>query len=138
MALIVDAENNYAEKSLKYENWMSFFANRSGERSQLQSTPITIYEFKNHPIFKDITKKYFVFLDEFSGLPELVLIRNYLRCCSIACVVSSTNAEVANLVGLNQRSGSRGGSPKVWSVVLPHMPPITTELIENKIGFKRI
>lgn len=125
-ALMEEGEN-FFDSSINID-WMAFFANRSEEsRKTLLFAPMSLDQFRQHPKRDIFIKKYYIFLDEFSAQRENVFLRNLARSASLTCAVASTNTQVANLVGISHKSGTRTEGNKAWAVVVPQFPSICLE-----------
>ena len=110
--------------------WMEYFSNRFVNPKK-KIKPMSILEFKSNPNYLEMIKKYYLFIDEFSFSPEFIFLRNLCRKLRLTCILASTNAKVANLIGTSFRAGSRGDLPSLWSVVIPTLPPSPTVVIEQ-------
>lgn len=122
------ASSKFCNVKPSIDEWMKHFSNlKVNPEANIRS--VSISEFQCHPNMKKFTSEFYVFLDEFSGIPELVLIRNLCIILNMTCVLASTNACVVNLIGMVKRSGSRSEGPALWSAVVPHLPPIPNEII---------
>jgi hypothetical protein len=122
VALMEEAEDNYDKNSGSdlipgaKKSWMEFYSQREGERSEFHFDAISINDVLQK---KNLFKKYFLFLDEFSGFPWAVLIRNLIRAIGMRVCVANTNSDIANLTGKSHASSSRGtGILEVWSIVV--------------------
>lgn len=122
VALMEEAEANYDKDSESLlipgtkKSWMEFWAKRDDNRSELYFSAISINEAMQKA---DLFKKYFLFLDEFSGFPWAVLVRNLTRSIGMRVLVANTNSDIANLTGKSHAVSSRGvGVREVWSIVV--------------------
>jgi hypothetical protein len=124
VALMEEAEDNY-DKNYNSDlipgakkSWMEFYSQREGERSEFYFDAISINDvLQKKNLFKK--KKYFLFLDEFSGFPWAVLIRNLIRAIGMRVCVANTSSDITNLAGKSHASSSRGtGILEVWSIVV--------------------
>jgi hypothetical protein len=125
VALIEEAEDNYDKSSDSdlipdtKKSWMEFYSQRECERSEFYFSAISIRDALKK---KDLFKKYFLFIDEFSGIPWAVLIRNLIRAIGMRVLVAYTDSNIANFTGLSDKTyfSKRPLSEirKVWSIVV--------------------
>ena len=110
--LVLDAKNYDPDQS----TWMEYHANR--KNLIVRSTSIS--ELKKD---RDFFKGYCLFLDEFTGAVEKVMIRNLARLLGLRCIVANTNAIIANCLDKSPRySMSRtSGVAVVWSIVFTRL-----------------
>lgn len=116
-------------------DWMHHFSNLQ-LKPGATIVPLSTNDFLGNPRFHRFVVKFYVFLDEFVGTPELIYIRNLCRAIGLTCVVASTNSKSANLIGLSSESGSRSEDPSVWSVVVPSLPLVPKEAISQTFELK--
>ena len=124
--LINDARRNFdtIPESERLE-WMKYHAHRK----DLFIESASIKDFASDGNF---FKGYCLFLDEFVGDIEKVLIRNLSRLIGLRCIVANTNAIIANLTGKIQSSMSRtSGYKDVWSIVIAHLNSVSLSVLEN-------
>jgi hypothetical protein len=131
-----DALNKFSgPEDIPLSDWMNHFANLEiNPNANIKAISKT--EYLTDPTCLQFMRKFYVFLDEFVGDPELIYIRNLCRLIGLTCVVASTNAKVANLIGLSKKSGSRSEDPSLWSIVVPSLPLIPKEVILKNFGLK--
>lgn len=126
--LIMDAKEKNNLENISLTDWMLYFSNlRINHEKQIE--PISIEQFQDLPDFRFIKNKFYVFIDEFHGRQELVLLRNLCRIHGITCVLASTNANVTNLFESSIHTSSRVENPSVWSVSVPSLPLVPKEVI---------
>lgn len=92
--------------------WMQYHADRRDFKFYSKS-------FEQFMEFYRDRRDFCVFIDEFLGEDWLVLIRNICRAMGIRIIVSNTNTNIANLVGLKQSRSSRaqGDYFYAWSII---------------------
>ena len=134
--LIEEAEAKNSQSKFDLSSWMNYFSNRSVDPQQ-KIELMSIDEFEMQAKSQDMLSKYYVFIDEFSASPNLIFIRNLCRAIGLTCVLSSTNAKVANLIGSSHETGSGSEFPSVWSVVVPKLPPVPDEIFQH-FGLKEM
>lgn len=111
--LVKDAKHNYDTQNIDFRpSWLKYHA----ERNNFEFKPVAIDDIQ-----KGFFDGYCLFLDEFRGHNWAVYIRNLARAVGLRCVVSNTNAEVANLVGKNQSDMSGSAGAFVWSIVVTEL-----------------
>jgi hypothetical protein len=125
VALIEEAEDNYDKSSDSdlipdtKKSWMEFYSQRECERSEFYFSAISIRDALKK---KDLFKKYFLFMDEFSGIPWAVLIRNLIRANGMRVLVEYIDSNIANFTGLSDKTyfSKRPLSEirEVWSIVV--------------------
>lgn len=115
----------------KPEDWFIHFS----RSRNINFKPASIYEFMRHDLSEAFLKKYFIFLDEFSGRPGLVFLRNLFRYLEISCIVASTNAKILNLLGVSYHTTSRILGPRAWCLVFPRLPSISEDAIYKDTEF---
>lgn len=134
-ALMEDGERLRAKDA----DWMRYYTVRTGWRSNIRVSPLTIDAFNEFILTLD--NDYFVFLDEFHEGGWCVYIRNLLRCTSLMCVVASTNSKISNLAGTAsvQSSASRSeGIRIIWAAIITKLPPAVHDLITEAYQIKEI
>ena len=100
-ALFEEAEAFELDPTKNRNDWMYHFS----RTRDIKYEPITIKDIRE-TVSKNYGTKYCVFLDEFRGDIELVLILNLIRRLRTSCIVASTNSDVANLIGDSPASSS--------------------------------
>ena len=126
-ALVEDARKRYDTVDINSRpHWMKFHA----ERPELNFKGISIANILKDP---DFFHGYCLYLDEYVGHDWAVLIRNLARSIGLKCVVSSTNAKIANLIGKEQSglSGSKG--PQIWSVVVNKLDSTNWDILRESV-----
>lgn len=110
--LVLDAKKNYNPDQ---STWMEYHANR--KNLTVKSTSISELDKD-----RDFFKGYCLFLDEFTGDVEKVMVRNLARLLGLRCIVANTNAVIANLLDKTQSTMSRtSGVAVVWSIVFTRL-----------------
>ena len=123
-------DDQIVSSKFNISSWMEYLSNKR-INSKEPINPISMVEFCQHSRAQFMLKNFYLFMDEFSATPELVVVRNLCRGIGLTCLLASTNAKVMNLIGKSRRSSSRTELPGVWSVVVPKLPPVPTKIIEN-------
>ena len=126
-ALIEEAETFLADPANNRDDWWFHFT----RNRKIVYKPISVPEYCVKTEAKKYREKYVMFLDEFKGSEDLVFMRNLFRAIRYSCVLSSTNANIANLIGSSPRTSSRGNGPSGWSVVFTDIGPFRPEALEG-------
>jgi hypothetical protein len=130
-AIIAEAKNLFKGfENISLTNWMKYLS--SINPITCSDFPrVSIREFLNDPDYFEVINKFYMFIDEFSGEQELVLLKNICRLNGLTCVVASTNANIQNVVGTSPYTSSRVENPSIWTVVVPSLPLVPTAAIYN-------
>ena len=124
--LIEDAKDNYDQiPEVERPEWMDYHS----RSKDLLVESVSIEDLKKDASF---FKGYCVFLDEFTGDVEKVLIRNFSRIIGLRCIVANTNAVISNLTGKVQSAMSReSGLKDAWSIVFTRLNPVSRYVMIN-------
>ncbi len=128
--LVDDAELYFSnpDAQKEYSHWLHYYR----RDRVIDFKPMSINEFYLNANLNLLRDKYFIFIDEFAAESNLIFVRNLCRYLGISCVLASTNARVANLIGKSTISGSGGAPPGPWSVVFNKLPTLLPSQIDHK------
>ena len=131
-ALFAEADAFLEDPSNNRDDWWYHFT----KNRKITCKPITITEYLIETEDKNYEDKYVIFLDEFNDDEDLVFIKTLCRFFRYSCVVSSKNANTANLTVTSPPTSARGKGPTAWSVVFTDIGPFQSECLKLNDKFK--